>query len=97
MLRLDDGFFVEYVHIAHRSTVVRVGERVAAGQELCKSGNVGFCPVPHLHIQAHASKDERACTVPFAFWLPASTSADVDPPRDDARRVFFPEAGMRYP
>ena len=106
MLALDDGNFVEYVHIRGGSaryasalpdrltvawlgslsvgrpwrrgsdhsvltstTVGRVaaGERVEEGQPLCESGDVGFCPSPHLHIQLHASADDGAPTVPLGF------------------------------
>ncbi|KAL3916580.1 MAG: hypothetical protein SGPRY_006759, partial [Prymnesium sp.] len=43
---------IEYVHIRANSATVRVGERVRRGQKLCESGDAGFCPTPHLHIQA---------------------------------------------
>lgn len=61
------GLYVEYVHIAPGSAKVAVGDTVAAGEVLCTSGDVGFCPVPHLHIQAHRSRDKDAPTVPFRF------------------------------
>lgn len=67
MLRLDAGGFVEYVHIRTHSARVSAGDHVAAGQPLCESGAVGFCPAPHLHIQAHASGHEGAPTVPIQF------------------------------
>ena len=55
MLALADGRFAEYVHIRGGSAVVAVGQRVVAGQQLCESGDVGFCPTPHLHLQLHDS------------------------------------------
>ena len=66
-LRLDDGNFAEYVHIAAGSVVVAVGERVVAGQRLCDSGDVGFCPEAHLHFCVYASGDANAPTIPFAL------------------------------
>ena len=38
MLALDDGTFVEYVHIKDRSVTVPLGGRVRAGQQICQSG-----------------------------------------------------------
>ena len=36
-------------------------------QVLCESGDAGFCPVPHLHIEAHASPGRAAPSIPLAF------------------------------
>lgn len=67
-IKLDgSGLVVEYVHIAAGSCTVKTGDRVAKGQRLCASGDVGFCPTPHLHIQAHLTADADAPTVQFAF------------------------------
>lgn len=55
--------FVEYVHIEAGSCCVRPGDRVAAGQQICRSGSVGFSPEPHLHFTAFRSKDPSAPTV----------------------------------
>lgn len=74
---------VEYVHIAAGSAAVRVGDRVEAGQVLCVSGDVGFCPAPHLHIEAHASAEPGAASIPMGW--------------RDSRGVYFPAAGSAYP
>ena len=60
LLELDSGESVEYVHVRAHSARVRAGERVRRGQVLCESGDAGFCPVPHLHIEAHASPARAA-------------------------------------
>ena len=89
MLRLadsDDGrgpLYVEYVHILAGSVCVHVGDTVAKGQEICKSGAAGFCPDPHLHLQFHRSSDPDSATVPVAF---SGLSGDI----------FVPRAGHRY-
>jgi hypothetical protein len=80
----DDGTFADFVHVRAHSAVVRVGERVRAGQQLCESGDVGFCPVPHLHFQLAESGANDALPVPFVF------RAD-----DDASKLFLPMAGQR--
>lgn len=49
------------------SVTVKIGDHVKKGQVITKSGDVGFCPTSHLHIQFHLSDDPRAPTVSFAF------------------------------
>ena len=67
VLRLDDGAIVEYVHVARDSAEVRAGDRVRAGDVLCRSGAVGFCPEPHLHLELHLSDAKDAPSVPFCL------------------------------
>ena len=67
---------VEYVHIMENSATLSVGDRVKKGQVICKSGNVGFCPTPHLHIQVHESTDPAAPTVSFCFEKKSKKSMD---------------------
>ena len=45
----------------------KVGDTVTKGEQICESGDVGFCPEPHLHLQMHTSQDKKADTVRFAF------------------------------
>lgn len=37
------------------SATVKVGDKVSVGQKICESGEAGFCPTPHLHIQVRKS------------------------------------------
>ena len=84
LLRLEDSeFYAEYVHVAANSVSVKVGDRVKEGEVICKSGDVGFCPSPHLHFQILKSADDDALTVPFSF-----RSSDGNP--------FVPLAGEHY-
>ena len=59
--------YVEYVHVAHRSSRVKVGDRVTRGQVICSSGSVGFSPEPHLHFTAFRSSEAMANTVRVLF------------------------------
>ena len=86
LLRLEDSeYYAEYVHVAANSVSVKVGDRVKEGEVICKSGDVGFCPSPHLHFQILKSADDDAPTVPFSF---RSSGDDGDP--------FVPLAGEHY-
>ena len=109
MLKLDDGQFVEYVHIETNSAIVKVGDHVQRGQHICNSGDVGFCPRPHLHIQMHNSDKKDAPTIPFGFKRcilapnamhssKADNSAieDLQKSADEDDAYFIPEAGKFY-
>ena len=97
MLRLDshedgddgDGppLYVEYVHIQRGSLLVGEGNRVRRGQELCRSGGVGFSPEPHLHFSAFRSEEPTAPTVRVRFRAEGGCGED---------RLFLPRAGLRY-
>lgn len=63
VLALDDGAFAEYVHIRDASRTV--GERVATNDVIATSGDVGFCPEPHLHLELHLSDEATAPSIPF--------------------------------
>jgi Peptidase family M23 len=80
MVAHDDGTFAEYVHIS--SALVKAGERVRAGQLIAHSGEVGFAPEPHLHLQLHASSEPTAPTLRFALRGKAGS--------------YFPQAGRFY-
>eukprot|EP01090_Pellita_catalonica_P003181 TRINITY_DN12824_c0_g1_i3.p1 TRINITY_DN12824_c0_g1~~TRINITY_DN12824_c0_g1_i3.p1 ORF type:complete len:333 (+),score=36.46 TRINITY_DN12824_c0_g1_i3:110-1108(+) len=92
MLRLESGAFVEYVHIQTGSSCVKVGERVAENQRLCFTGNIGFCPSPHLHIQMHASSEKNANTIKFGFKALPKPGAQSS----NSAATFFPVAGQSY-
>ena len=81
-LALDDGeTTIEYVHIQAESARVTVGDRVTCGQLLCATGQAGFCPVPHLHLEAHRGglRDATAASVPIAFACCTSMDASYTP------------------
>ena len=103
MLKLDDGQYVEYVHIQANSVLVKLGEKVKRGQHICNSGDVGFCPRPHLHIQMHDTDRKDAPTIPFGFKKYSETNDETKDGNaknsgndDDDEIYFIPEAGKYY-
>jgi len=80
-IRLSSGLFVEYVHIQTNSAVVKIGDKVKAGQPICKSGSVGFSPTPHLHLQLTSSDSDIAPTLPFKLLCTDQTNPDLVEPQ----------------
>ena len=56
----SDGTTGEYFHLGRDSVQVRVGERVARGQWLARSGNTGFSTAPHLHFGVYRTGRDRS-------------------------------------
>lgn len=80
----DDGTTGEYYHLQQNGALVEVGERVAAGQEIGKSGNTGHTALPHLHFAVYkATRRALPQSVPVSF-----ISADGV--------IFKPRRGHRY-
>lgn len=46
-----NGEYSRYDHLAHKSAVVRAGQRVKAGEVIARVGMTGFTYIPHLHFQ----------------------------------------------
>ena len=55
----SDGTTGEYFHLERASAEVRVGERVARGQRLARSGDTGFSTAPHLHFGVYRTGRDR--------------------------------------
>ncbi len=54
-IRTPDGVIVVMAHVS--DLVVKVGDRVIAGQPVGKVGNNGFARAPHTHVGAWREKD----------------------------------------
>lgn len=80
----DDGTTGEYYHLQQNGSLVEVGERVEAGQEIGRSGNTGHTALPHLHFAVYkATRRALPQSVPVSF-----ISADGV--------IFKPRRGHRY-
>jgi murein DD-endopeptidase MepM/ murein hydrolase activator NlpD len=56
----SDGTTGEYFHLERDSVRLRVGDRVARGQQLARSGNTGFSTAPHLHFGVYRTGRDRS-------------------------------------
>ncbi|GAA1995542.1 M23 family metallopeptidase [Microbacterium pumilum] len=79
------GPFVLLAHLRRGSLVVRVGDRVALGDQVGECGNSGNSTQPHVHVQATDSTDwPTARGLPIAF---------VD---DETRDPWVPRNGRPF-
>ena len=61
----DDGTMGIYAHLQTQGALVRVGQRVEAGQQIGLSGNTGFTTGPHLHFAVQVNRGMRLVSIPF--------------------------------
>ena len=79
----SDGTTGEYFHLARGSAQVRLGERVARGQLLARSGNTGYSTAPHLHFGVYRTARDRGTESLGVRFL--TRSGPVSAPRSGAR------------
>jgi murein DD-endopeptidase MepM/ murein hydrolase activator NlpD len=61
----DDGTMALYAHLKSEGAMVRVGQRVRAGQQVGLSGNTGFTTGPHLHFVIQVNRGMKLESLPF--------------------------------
>jgi len=64
LVRCGDAH-VLLAHLKRGSMKVRIGEWLAAGQQVAACGSSGRSPLPHLHLQAQRDDELGALTRPF--------------------------------
>lgn len=62
-----ESIFCEFVHLKKDSMRFQVGQNVKRGTVLCESGDVGFCPEPHLHMEIHESAEPGSDSVQILY------------------------------
>jgi murein DD-endopeptidase MepM/ murein hydrolase activator NlpD len=74
IIRLDTDGWAMLAHLRQGTIAVANGARVETSTYLAQVGNSGRSPSPHLHLQAQASPEPGAPTIPFrlANFLSAS-------------------------
>ena len=78
----DDGSMAIYAHLQHGSIPLRVGEPVAQGQRIARSGNTGTSTAPHLHFAVQVNAGMHLRSIPFRMFADAG---ELKLPRDAAR------------
>lgn len=68
VLHQDDTFGI-YAHILLGSAVVKVGDRVKAGDLLASAGTSGYSTGPHLHFVIQRNDGDQIASEPFRFQL----------------------------
>ncbi|MFF7586799.1 M23 family metallopeptidase [Kitasatospora purpeofusca] len=65
VLRLADGRYAQYAHMS--ALAVSPGQKVAAGQQIGRSGNTGNSTGPHLHFEIRSANQYGAVINPIAY------------------------------
>lgn len=71
-IRHGDGTVSHYLHVLADSVAVALGDRVAAGQVIARSGNSGYSSEPHLHFHVASPTESGGAafeTFPLYFDL----------------------------
>jgi len=64
----DDGSIARYAHLDFKGALVKVGDKVKAGDEIALSGFTGYARGPHLHLEVSRALSGREYTsVPIYF------------------------------
>ena len=66
----EDGTMTLYAHLKAEGALVRVGQRVRAGQQIGLSGNTGFTTGPHLHFAVQVNRGMKLESIPFRMTGP---------------------------
>ena len=61
----DDGSMALYAHLKTGGVLVRLGQKVEAGQQIGLSGNTGFTTGPHLHFAVQVNRGMHLVSIPF--------------------------------
>ncbi len=70
VIETQEGLFVVFAHMRHKTVRVKEGDHVEIGQPLGKVGNSGNTTMSHIHLQVQTHKDlwdPDNRSVPFAF------------------------------
>jgi hypothetical protein len=67
VLQHADRTFTLYVHLAHNSIKVKVGQQVKEGEQIALSGNTGYSATPHLHFMAYRYNGAKRESFPVLF------------------------------
>jgi murein DD-endopeptidase MepM/ murein hydrolase activator NlpD len=64
-----DGTYASYSHLQHKSSIVKIGQKVKQGQVIAKSGNTGWSTEPHLDFNVYRKnyKGRKIKTIIFRF------------------------------
>ena len=78
IIKLREGVYALYAHMAPDSVMVGAGSRVHRGQQIGKVGNTGNTQAPHLHFQLMDRADALAANgLPYVFERYQVPAADL--------------------
>lgn len=97
-VRLDspEGYSTLYFHMRERSPLVKVGDRVSAGQPIGHVGATGLATGPHLHFMLRVNGVD-VDPVPYISGAPAPGETSQDMESEEMKRAMvYTEDGWDY-
>ena len=73
LVKHSDGSVADYSHIKKNGAMVKVGDRVKAGQPIALSGDTGWASGPHLHFEVYVMRFEGQKSERIQFHLDEKT------------------------
>ena len=59
-IKHENNEFSQYVHLGHKSSLVKIGDKVKKGDPISKGiGMIGYTTAPHLHMMIFVNKDNK--------------------------------------
>ena len=74
----DDGTFADYSHLLKNGALVKVGEKVKAGQIIGLSGKTGIASGPHLHLEVYIMGWEGQQSIPVKYQVNGKATLPVE-------------------
>lgn len=72
-VRHEDGSIADYSHLKKKGSLVKIGDKVAAGQPIGFSGATGWASGPHLHLEVYVSRFTGQQSVKAEYHLDKAT------------------------
>jgi urea transporter len=92
----ERGFFVSLCHLSQYHVYVKAGDWVEPYQIIGLSGNSGYSPQPHLHMQYHVNSYLNSATLPFCFASVLSQGINHAHVLPAEKQVVCPAFSHRY-
>ncbi|WP_308706276.1 M23 family metallopeptidase [Marinoscillum sp. MHG1-6] len=72
----EDGSIANYAHLKKNGAIVKVGDRVKAGDLIGLSGATGWASGPHLHLEVYTASWDGKITLPVNYYLDEKTTGE---------------------
>lgn len=87
LIKHADNLYTFYAHGSHKPKFMELGQRVAAGEHVFKTGKTGKAKKEQLYFEARKSRSPLSTIDPFTFIGPFGFMPGVEPPEQQSLEV----------